>query len=144
AESECQIGNGTSQTAVGAERKPAKCRLWIWHAAERRTESNYVAEGGRIAQRAGHIRPARHGNHATGERNGRSTGRATTGLADVIGIACCAEHRIEGLRARSELGRVGLADNDRAGPAHAVDEQVVLCGDVVFVNAGAEGGSYAS
>jgi hypothetical protein len=50
---------------------------------------------------------------------------------------------VEGLRAGTELGDVGFAEEDGAGGAHARDEQVVVCGHVVFEEGRAEGGADA-
>jgi hypothetical protein len=55
--------------------------------------------------------------------------------------AGCPEHRVEGLRAGAELGRVGLADDDGPGGAQALDEQAVAVGHVVAVDGRAERGA---
>ena len=59
-------------------------------------------------------------------------------LLEVVGVARRAEQRVERLRARAEFRRVGLADDDRAGAAHAVDVELVRCRDEVAVQRGAE------
>ena len=49
----------------------------------------------------------------------------------VVRVAGRAEHPVERLRAGAELGRVGLADDDRSRPPQAFDEQAVGVRDVL-------------
>ena len=45
---------------------------------------------------------------------------------EIVRVERRAEHRVEGLRAGAELGRVGLADGDRAGLLQPLDDQRVV------------------
>ena len=62
--------------------------------------------------------------------------------AGVPRIAGGAEHRVERVRARAPLGRVGLADHDRAGLAQPGGQQRVLVGDVIAERRRAVGGAH--
>jgi hypothetical protein len=61
----------------------------------------------------------------------------------VVGVARGAEHLVESLRAGAELGRVGLADQDRARRLQALGHDVVLGRHVVLVDERAPGGAHA-
>ena len=57
--------------------------------------------------------------------------RAAAGLGEIVGVARRAEHRVEGLRARAEFRRVGLADHDRACLAQPLDQDRIGVGNEV-------------
>ena len=78
-----------------------------------------------------------------GQGDGRAAAATAAGLREVVGVPGFAEHLVEGLRARPELGNVRLADADRARLANALDDQIVLLGDVVAEELGALGGADA-
>ena len=126
-----------------AERRPAEVVGGIGHAADGGAEADDIAPGGRIAEGPAGVGAAGDRHHAAGERDRCTAGGAATGFREVVGVAGCAEDTVEGLRAGAELGDVGFAEEDGAGGAHARDEQVVVCGDVVFEEGRAEGGADA-
>ena len=126
-----------------AERRPAEVARGIGHAADGGAEADDIAPGGGIAERAAGVGAAGDGHHAAGERDRCTAGGAAAGFREVVGIVGCAEDTVEGLRAGTELGDVGFAEEDGAGGAHARDEQVVLGGDVVLEEGRAEGGADA-
>ena len=61
----------------------------------------------------------------------------------VEGVARRAEHFVVGLRAEAEFRHVGLADDDGAGGAHALDDVAVLLRHEIGEDARAEGGAQA-
>ena len=101
------------------------------HEAVGRAQAVDVAECGRIAQAAHHVRAVGDGDEACGECGGGPAGGAAGRAAEVVGVVGDAEHRVEAVRAKAEFGRVGLADQDRARRAEAGGQQVVLVRDQV-------------
>ena len=134
---------GAAEASVGPERRPTEVVRGIGHAADGGTEADDIAPGGRIAEGPAGVRAAGDRHHAAGERDRCTAGGAAASFRQVVRVARCAEDTVEGLRAGTELGDVGFAEEDGAGGAHARDEQVVLCGDVVFEEGRAEGGADA-
>ena len=87
--------------------------------------------------------PSAERDHAAGHRGGRAAAAAARRARGVVGVAGRAEDGVEGLRAGAELGRVRLADDDRAGAAQAGDHQRVRGRDVVAVDRRAVGRPHA-
>ena len=87
--------------------------------------------------------PSAKRHHAAGDRGRRAAAAAARRARRVVGVAGRAEDGVEGLRAGAELGRVRLADDDRAGAAQARDEQRVRGRDVVAVDRRAVGRPHA-
>ena len=83
--------------------------------------------------------PSASGTMPRSHRRRRAGARAAGRQRRVPGIARGREQRVVAERAVAELGGVGLADDHRAGGAQALDDDVVLLGHVVGVEARAEG-----
>ena len=84
---------------------------------------------GRVAQRPAHV--AAVGQRRPCRRPGpppRRRRRSASGSGQVVRVAGGAEDLVERMRARPELRHVGLAEGDRPGPPHPLDDQVVLAG----------------
>jgi hypothetical protein len=64
-------------------------------------------------------------------------------LVEVVRIARGAEHAVERLAARTELRRVGLADQDHAFVGESRDDEVIVLRDVVREYRGAERRAHA-
>ena len=102
------------------------------HSAKGRSQSVDIVEGRRIAQRPSHVAAVGHRQHAQGQCNGRSATAATCSAGVVIGIERGAKDRVVGVRTQSELGRIGLADDDGASLLHALHEKCIEVRHVVF------------
>ena len=76
--------------------------------------------------------PLTTGANPQAKRDGGAAGRSAARLRQVVGIARRAENFVECLRARAEFRRVGFADDDRARAPHAIDNDIVFGGNVVF------------
>jgi hypothetical protein len=113
AEHEGEIGHGTSKASGRTERGPAECSFRVRHAADGRTETNYVAECGGIAQRAAGIGAADDGCEAAGQRDCRAAGRSAACFRQVVGIARRAKTALNVYQA-NQFRRVGLADGSPA------------------------------
>ena len=87
------------------------------HTPDAGAKAEHVVPAGRIAQAAGIIAAVGDRQHPQRQRNRGAAAAAARGARLVIGIAGDAIDRIEGVRAETELRRVGLADEDRAGRA---------------------------
>ncbi len=123
----------------GRERVPGVDRGPVGHAPRRRTETDDVAETPRVAQARREVRSVRDRRHAACDRDARAAARPAAGPREVVGIPGRAEHRVEGLRAGTELRRVRLADHDRARGLHAGHDETVLRRDVVPIDGRAHG-----
>ena len=82
--------------------------------ARGRAEAQHVAERRRVAQRAHVVAAVGDRQHPRRQRRGRAAAAAADRAGAVVGVAGDAVDRVVGLRAEAELGRVGLADDDRA------------------------------
>jgi hypothetical protein len=96
------------------------------HAAEARPQTEDVVERGRIAQRAHHVAAVGHRLQAQGQADRRAAARSAGRPRRVPRVARDAEDGVVGVRAESELGRVGLADDDGTGAPHARHHQPVV------------------
>ena len=101
------------------------------HAALRRPETEAVVPSRRVAQASHEVGAIGHRQQAQRQRHRRAAAGATGRFGRVVGVACGAEHLVEGVRAEAELGHVGLADDDGAGGLHARRHQPVLLGNEV-------------
>ena len=72
-----------------------------------------------------------------------AAGASAACLAQVVGIACRAEDRIEGLGAKAEFGNVAFTDHNGAGNFFALDHAAIEVGHVVFMKRRAERGADA-
>ena len=125
--------------------RPRESRFRIRHAADRRTESYHVAERGGIAQRAAGVGAADHRREAAGERDGAASGRAAARFRQVVGIARRTENFVERSAIRRRIpGVLVFADGDRAGALHALDDNIVLGGNVVLEEQRTERGANAA
>ena len=131
------------QRPEDAHRVPRVGRRHRRHAARRGAQPDDVAEGGGVADARAEIRPVGERDHAARHRGRRAAAAAARRARAVVGVARRAEDGVEGLRAGAELGRVGLADDDRAGAAQAGDDQRVCRRDVVAVDRRAVGRPHA-
>ena len=115
------------------ERRPAEGAPLAWHQARRRPEPDDAAERGRNAQGAAGVRPGRERQHGGREGDGRAARRAAAASRRIERVARRPIDRVVGVGTGAELGRVGLADDDRAGAAHRGDEPVVGGGHIVAI-----------
>ena len=111
------------------------------HHAGRGAEAGHAAERGRRAQAAAEVGAGGERHLAERQRDGRAAGRAGAGLGRVEGIAGRAVDAVGGVGAGAELGRVGLGENDAAGPADVGDVELVLGRHVVLEQQRAQRGS---
>ena len=84
-------------------------------------ESEGAGEAGGNADRAAAVGGGDQGQHAAGQRRGRTAARSTGGALQVPGRPGHAEQRVLGDRGEAELRRIRLADDDRPGgpqPGH--------------------------
>ncbi len=102
-------------------------------AAERRRRAQAPAEIGALGER----------HHARGERRRAAAGRAGSRQRRVPRIARRAEHLVDGVGPRAELGRVGLAEHDRARRLQPHDDLGVFGGHVILEQRRAPGGADA-
>ena len=77
----------------------------------------------RVAQRAHVVAAVGDGQHVRRQRDGRAAAAAAGRSGEVERVARRAEHVVERVRPETELGHVGLADDDAAGGLHALDHQ---------------------
>ena len=114
AEEQRAVGNGARHRTEHRERVPGVRRGPRRHAPGRGTEADDIAVVAGIAQACREVGSVGERQHAASDGHGRATRGAAAGLVEVVGIARCAEHLVEGLAAGAELRRIGLADRDRA------------------------------
>ena len=129
-----QIRHRARHRARHVQGSPRRVRRPRWDAADRAAQTEHVTEARRIPERAAGVAAVGDRHHPAGERHGGAAARAAARLREIVWIQRAAEDLVECLRARAELGRVGLAEGDRAGPPQPFDEQRVLVGDVVAVD----------
>ena len=125
--------------AQDGERRPGVERGPGRDAARGGAKADDVAEAGGVAQRAAEVGAVGDGDHARGQGDGRAAAAAPATAGEVVGVARRAEDGVEGVRAGAELGDVALAQDDRAGGAQPLDDEVVLIRHVVGVDGRAEG-----
>ena len=113
-------------------RTPAYAAWPDGHAARRRAKAYYVAEAGRVAERAACVAAIGDGDHPTCEGHGGASTAASACLGRVVGIQRLAEHLVVGLGPRAELGRVRLADRNCARLFQPLDDKRVPIGHEVL------------
>ena len=101
-------------------------------AAERRRVADARREVGPVGERQ---HPARHGHR-------RAAAAAARRQSRVVWVQRGAEHAVERVRAGRELGRVRLADDDRARPAQPLGEDAVRVRHVVGEDRRPVGGAH--
>ena len=113
------------------QRVPRVARPGVRDPAGGGAQADEVAERGGVADARAEVGPVGERHHP-GRDGGRRAAAGAAGRArEVVRVARRAEDRVEGLRARAELGRVRLADHDRARRAQALDDQRVVLRDVL-------------
>ena len=139
-----QVGDAARHRPFGAElAHPHVARRPERHAAGARAHTEDVVPRGGVAQRAHEVGAVGNGQQALRQRHCRAAARTAGADARVPGIGRGAEQRVEGVRAETELGHVGLADDDAACGLHARRHQAVLRGHGVFQQRAAVGGGEA-
>ena len=134
AEQERDVGDRPCHRAVDAEAEPRKRVGGGGHETDRRPQRHDVVEVGGVAQRAAEIAAVGDGQHASRQRRSGAAARAAGALAQVVGIAGRAVHLVVGVRAEPELGDVGLADCERSGATHALDEHRIRPRDMAGID----------
>ncbi len=102
-----------------------------------------MIERRRRAQRTHHVRAVRHRQHA--QRNGdrRAAAAAARGARRIECIARSAVDRVVGMTAQPEFGRIGAADEQCAGRAHAREDRGIRLSDLASEDRRAFGGHHA-
>ena len=113
------IGPSTANGSHGAETGQCGTRPGVGR------RPSDAAPGRRVAQRAAEVAAVGERHHPAGQRDGGPAARAAGRARRVPGVAGRAEDAVERVRAGAPLGRVGLADEDRARLAQALDLQRV-------------------
>ena len=98
-----------------------------------------VAGRGDADRPAAVVRASRR-DDARGDRGARATGRATRSVGQVPWVARPAQQVVLGDALGSELGGVGLAEDDESGVEEALRDERVLVGHVVHQRVRAAGG----
>src|SRR6202022_5087883 len=96
------------------------------------------------ADRAAAIRADRNGTEAGRNRCDRTATGAARRQCEIPRIARDAEQQVVGVALESELGAIGLAENDRAALAQFRDWQLVLLRNPVGIDATAPGRTHAA
>ncbi len=112
------------------------------HPADRRAQAHHIAEAGRVAQRAAHVRAIGQRDHARGQRRRAAAAAAAGRDVVAVRVARGAEHGVEGVRAGAELRQVGLAQHDGARRALARHHRAVLRRHEIPVHGGPEGSAH--
>ncbi len=99
--------------------------------AERRLQTEGAGEARRDADRAAAVARGHEREHRADQRRRRAAARPTRGAVEVPGRACDTVQEVLGDRRVAELGRVGLADDDRSRRAQPRDLRRVARRDVV-------------
>ena len=142
-EQQREIGHVARHRSGHAHRRQPGVASVGGHAAEARAEAEHVVPAGGIAQAAAVVGAVGDGQHAQRQRDRRAAAAAARGARQVIRVTRVAVDRIVGMRAQPEFRRVGLADDDRAGLAHALDHDAVGRRHEVFENRRALGHRHA-
>ena len=108
------------------------------HEPDGRADAHHAAERGGDPQRPAEIRSLAQRDHARRQRGAAAAGRAAGALRRVPGVARPAEDLVEGVAAGRELGRVGLAEDHRAGGLEPLHDEGVFLRDVILVEWRAE------
>ncbi len=98
--------------------------------AAARLDADDRAAGGRLATGAAGVGAGREGDHVRRHRGPGTAARAAGGAVGGQRVAGRAVHPVPGRRLGAELGRVRLADQDRAGRAHLREPRLVAVGDL--------------
>src|SRR5438876_6962800 len=109
------------------------------HSPRRRPKADDVAVVAGIAQARSEVGAVGERQDAARHRRAGAARGAAAGLRRIVGIARRAEQLVEGLAAGAEFGGVRLADENRARRREALDDGVVLGGNVVSVDERPEG-----
>ena len=142
-EQQRQVSHRARHRPDDAARVPDVVDAAVGHQPRRRTQADDVVERGGVPDA-----PAQIGSIGDRQHPGsqRGTGAAAASACRPVqrpGVPRRAEDIVEGVRAGAELGRVGLAHDDRAGRAEPFHDQAVGDGNVVGERAGAVGGADA-
>ena len=89
-------------------------------------------------------RAVRERQHPAGDRNRGPAAASPAGSIGGVGVLGGSEHLIERLGAGPELGRIGLADDDRSGCLEPFHVELVLLGHEVAVDRRSERGADAA
>ncbi len=133
-EHEGHVRHRTRHRPGDGQRVPAELHRVLRHEPRRGAEADDAAERRGHPERAAEVRALRDRAHAGGERHRGAAARPPARERGVPGIARRSEHRVEGVAARAELGRVGLAHDDGARRLEALDDERVLFRHVVLVD----------
>jgi hypothetical protein len=101
------------------------------HPPGRWPQADRIAEAGRVAKRPAQVAAVGQADHPRGERRRRAPAAAARAPAEVVGVPGGAEHGIDGVRPRAELGRVRLAQADRPGRGHPLHDERVAVGNML-------------
>src|SRR5205814_9055634 len=121
-----------TQAPRDAPRTPREGRRPDGDESGRGAKAHDAAEGRGEPEGASEIRALREGPHTRRERDRGAAARPAAREGRVPGIARRTEDRVERVRAGAELGRVGLAEDDRARRLEPLDDQGVPIGDAVL------------
>ena len=113
-EQQLDIRHGPGHDAVRDEIEPERCRA-ATDQPVRRFQPDKAAQRGRPARRSARVRRGRDGHHAGGQGHRRPARRAAGRPGGVPRVQRPAEQPVLGDPFERELGRVRLADRDRAG-----------------------------
>ena len=102
------------------EARPAR------HQPLRGPEAVDVVVGGGVAQGAAEIAAVGQRHHVERQRHRRAAAGAAGRPGGIEGVECRPEDRVIGVGAKAEFGDVGLADDDGAGLADPLHEELVL------------------
>ena len=138
------IFHSARQRAFHIQRRPRHGSWPGGNPSGRRTHANHTAETGRVAQGSAEVSAIRDGQHAAGERNGRTAARASTGFRTVPRVDGGAEDLVVSLRAGAKFRRVGFAQTNGSGGAEPFHQQGILPRDVIAKDARAERGADAA
>ena len=126
------IDRARERTEV-VDRVPARWHHVEGDAPKRGLEPNQPAITGGDPHRATHVRALSERYTARGNRNCRATRRAARVELGVPWVPRCAPEWAASETRIGELGRGRLADHDRAGRVHALDDHAVVVGYPMLV-----------
>ena len=127
------VFGGAGEGAVHLTRIPGQRHREVRREAGRRADADDPAECSRDAHRAAEIRPLRDRQHPACDGSGGAAGGSGGAQGGVPRIACCPEHRIDGVGASGEFGRVGLGEHDRASGFQSPDDLGIFGRDIVGI-----------